>query len=201
MKKITLAILLFSVIIKAQNPLMIKEVSSSLKPTGNSAKADLNYAKWNGKVFYSGSGSNLLCVTDGTAAGTIGISNLGGSTNISTIIPAQDFVYVITSDITFSPTTASTDKIWKSDGTTAGTSLVYAFQTASGLTKVGVYYSVASHKKNYSVEGCFHYEENKYNFHKCYNKTIKFLRTKYISETKADSILIEINNFIKGEEK
>jgi len=153
MKKITLAILLFSVIIKAQNPLMIKEVSSSLKPTGNSAKADLNYAKWNGKVFYSGLGSNLLCVTDGTAAGTIGISNLGGSTNISTIIPAQDFVYVITSDITFSPTTASTDKIWKSDGTIAGTSLVYAFQTASGLTNVGVYYSVASHKKNYSVEG------------------------------------------------
>lgn len=139
--------------IQAQNPLMIKEVSSSLKPTGNSAKADLNYAKWNGKVFYSGSGSNLLCVTDGTAAGTIGISNLGGSTNISTIIPAQDFVYVITSDITFSPTTASTDKIWKSDGTTAGTSLVYAFQTATGLTNVGVYYSVASHKKNYSVEG------------------------------------------------
>ncbi len=56
-------------------------------------------------------------------------------------------------------------------------------------------------EKNYCVEGCFHYEENKYNFHKCYNKTIKFLRTKYISETKADSILIEINNFIKGEEK
>ena len=152
MKKITFAILLFSVIIKAQNPLMIKEVSSSLKPTGNSAKADLNYAKWNEKVFYSGSGSNILCVTDGTTAGTMGISNLGGSTNISAIIPAQDFVYVITSDITFSPT-ASTDKIWKSDGTTAGTSLVYAFQPASGFTNMGLFYSVASHYKNYSVDG------------------------------------------------
>ena len=54
-------------------------------------------------------------------------------------------------------------------------------------------------EKNYYVEGCFHYELNKYSFHKCYNRTIKFLRTKYISETKADSILIEINNFIKGE--
>lgn len=153
MKKITLAILLFSSIIQAQNPLMIKEVSSSLKPNGNSAKADLNYAKWNGKVFYSGTGSNLLCVTDGTTTGTIGISNLGGSTNISTIIPAQDFVYIVTSDVSFSPSISSTDKIWKSDGTTAGTSLVYAFQTASGLTNVGVFYSVASHKKNYSIDG------------------------------------------------
>lgn len=54
-------------------------------------------------------------------------------------------------------------------------------------------------EKNYYVEGCFHYEENKYNFHKCYNKTIKFLRTKYISETKAELILTKMNNFIKGE--
>lgn len=152
MRKITLAIVLFSAIIQAQNPTTIKDVTSSLKPTGNSAKADLNYAKWNEKVFYSGSGSNILCVTDGTTAGTMGISNLGGSTNISAIIPAQDFVYVITSDITFSPT-ASTDKIWKSDGTTAGTSLVYAFQPASGFTNMGLFYSVASHYKNYSVDG------------------------------------------------
>lgn len=152
MKRITLAILLFSAIIRAQNPMMIKDLASSLKPTGNSVKADLNYAKWNGKMFYSGSGSNILCVTDGTTAGTIGISNLGGSTNISAIIPAQDFVYVITSDITFSPT-ASTDKIWKSDGTVAGTSLVYAFQPASGFTNMGLFYSVASHYKNYSIDG------------------------------------------------
>ena len=55
-------------------------------------------------------------------------------------------------------------------------------------------------EKNYCVEGCFYYEENKYKFDKCYNKTIKFLRTKYISETTADSILTEMNNFIKGEE-
>ena len=54
-------------------------------------------------------------------------------------------------------------------------------------------------ERNYYVEGFFDYEENKYNFDKCYNKTIKFLRTKYISETTADSILTEMNNFIKGE--
>ena len=54
-------------------------------------------------------------------------------------------------------------------------------------------------EKNYYVEGCFYCEENKYVFNKSFNKTIKFLRTKYISETKVDSILIEINNFIKGE--
>lgn len=153
MKKITLAILLFSAIINAQNPTIVKDVTASLQPTGNSNDADLNYAKWNGKVFYSGEGSNILCVTDGTTAGTMGISNLGGSTNISTIIPAQDFVYIVTSDVSFSPSIASTDKIWKSDGTTAGTSLVYAFSAAPGFTNVGVYYSVSGHKKNYSVDG------------------------------------------------
>lgn len=54
-------------------------------------------------------------------------------------------------------------------------------------------------EKNYYIEGCFDYEENKYYFYKCFNEKINFLRTKYINETKLDSILIEINNFIKGE--
>ncbi|MCZ8197404.1 MAG: T9SS type A sorting domain-containing protein [Flavobacterium sp.] len=154
MKKIfAIVFLLLVTILEAQTATVIKNVTSSLKPTGNSNKADLNYAKWNGKVFYSGTGSNILCVTDGTSAGTMGISSLGGSTNISNIIPAQDFVYVITSDITFSPSIASIDKIWKSDGTTAGTSLVYEFQAASGFSNAGVYYSVSGHKKNYSVDG------------------------------------------------
>ena len=54
-------------------------------------------------------------------------------------------------------------------------------------------------EKNHYVEGCFDYEENKYYFYKCFNEKINFLRTKYVSETKLDSILIEINNFIKGE--
>ena len=54
-------------------------------------------------------------------------------------------------------------------------------------------------EKNYYVEGCFDYKDNKYYFHKCFNEKINFLRTKYISETKADLILTEIDNFIKGE--
>ena len=54
-------------------------------------------------------------------------------------------------------------------------------------------------EKKYYVEGCFYCEENKYVFNKSFNKTIKFLRTKYISETKAELILTEMNNFIKGE--
>ena len=54
-------------------------------------------------------------------------------------------------------------------------------------------------ERNYYVEGFFDYEENKYDFHKCFNKTNKFLRIKYISETKAELILTEMNNFIKGE--
>lgn len=154
MKKFyTLFLLLSGAIVNAQNPLVVKDVTSSLKPTGNSDKADLNYAKWNGKIFYAGTGSNMLCVTDGTTAGTMGISTLGGTTNISTIIPVQDFVYIITSDVTFSPSTASTDKIWKSDGTPAGTTLVYSFETAAGVTNVGVFYSVSTHKKNYSIDG------------------------------------------------
>ena len=149
----TLLLLLTSVVINAQNPLVVKDVTSTLKPTGNSAKADLNYAKWNGKIFYAGTGSNMLCVTDGTTAGTIGISALGGTTNVSAIIPAQDFVYIITSDITFSPTIASTDKIWKSDGTAAGTTLVYSFTPSAGFSNVGIFYSVPAHYKNYSVDG------------------------------------------------
>ncbi len=153
MRKITLSILLFSAIVNAQTPTIVKDVTSALYPSGNSVGADLNYSKWNGKVFYSGSGSNLLCVTDGTTTGTIGISNLGGSTNIANIIPAQDFVYIITSDVTFSPSIGSTDKIWKSDGSTTGTTLVYAFEKAPGFTNVGFYYSVLGHRKNYSVSG------------------------------------------------
>lgn len=54
-------------------------------------------------------------------------------------------------------------------------------------------------EKNYYVEGCFDFKENEYTFHKCFNEKIKFLRTKYISETKVDLILTELNNFIKGE--
>ena len=56
-------------------------------------------------------------------------------------------------------------------------------------------------ERNYYVEGFFDYEENKYDFRKCFNKTNKFLRIKYISETKVELILTEMNNFIKGEEK
>ncbi len=151
-KYYTLTLVLFSIFLNAQNPIVVKDVTAALKPFGNSTGPDLNYAKWNGKVFYSGTGSNTLCVTDGTTAGTLGISSLGGSTNIPNIIPAQDFVYIITSDITFSPF-STTDKIWKSDGTVAGTSLVHAFQTAPGTSNVGTFYSVATHKKNYSVDG------------------------------------------------
>lgn len=54
-------------------------------------------------------------------------------------------------------------------------------------------------ERNYYVEGFFDCEENKYVFNKSFNKTIKFLRTKYISETKAELISTEMNNFIKGE--
>ena len=54
-------------------------------------------------------------------------------------------------------------------------------------------------EKNYYVEGCFYCEENKYVFYKCFNTSNKFLRTKYINKIKADSILTELNNFIKGE--
>jgi len=151
-KYYTLVLVLFSILLNAQNPIVVKNVTTALKPNGNSTGPDLNYAKWNGKVFYTGTGSNTLCVTDGTTAGTVGISSLGGSMNVPNIIPAQDFVYVITSDITFSPF-STTDKIWKSDGTVAGTSLVHAFQTAPGTSNVGTFYSVATHKKNYSVDG------------------------------------------------
>lgn len=153
MRKITILMLLFGFFVNAQNPLLIKDVTSSLQPIGNSVESDINFAKWNGKIFYSGNGGTILCVTDGTTAGTVAISTLGGSSSISTIIPAQDFVYIVTSDVSFSPTITSTDKIWKSDGTALGTSLVYSFDPAPGFSNVGVYYSVSKHRKNYSVDG------------------------------------------------
>jgi ELWxxDGT repeat protein len=153
MKKITLSILLFTTLLNAQTPTIVKDVSSSLYPNGNSLSGDLNYAKWNGKIFYSGTGNNLLCVTDGTSEGTIGISSLEGSTTIAHLIPAQDFVYIITRETTFTPSIGSVEKLWKSNGTSTGTSLVYSFETAPGFTNIGAYYSVSSHKKNYSVDG------------------------------------------------
>ena len=51
-KKITFLALLFTLITKAQQPILIKDVTSSLQPTGSSVAADLNHAKWNGKVFF-----------------------------------------------------------------------------------------------------------------------------------------------------
>ena len=55
MKKIfAIVFLLLVTILEAQTATVIKNVTSSLKPTGNSNTADLNYTKWNNKIFYSG---------------------------------------------------------------------------------------------------------------------------------------------------
>lgn len=153
MKKNTLLVLLFFCVqMNAQQPRLIKDVTSSLTPNAlSTSQIPWNNCVWNNKAFYSGTGSNRLVVTDGTAAGTIGISNLGAET-ISKIIPAQDFVYIITSVTSFSPSISATDKIWKSDGTASGTVLVKALGSTS-LSEINVYYSVEGHKKNYSLDG------------------------------------------------
>ncbi len=153
MKKITfLAFLVGCINSYAQQPTLIKDVTSSLNPNAlSTSQVPWNNCVWNGKAFYSGTGSNRLVITDGTSAGTVGISNVGAET-ITKIIPAQDFVYVITSVTTFTPSIVSTDKIWKSDGTSAGTVLVKALGSTS-LSEINMYYSVDGHKKNYSLDG------------------------------------------------
>ncbi|SEP79960.1 T9SS type A sorting domain-containing protein [Flavobacterium urocaniciphilum] len=152
MKKHYLFFLLTALLGFSQQPTLVKDVTSTLNPNAlSTSQIPWNNCVWNGKAFYSGSGSNRLVVTDGTNAGTVGISNLGGET-ISKIIPAQDFVYVITSVTTFTPSISATDKIWKTDGTPAGTVLVKTLGTTS-LSEINIYYSVEGHKKNYSLDG------------------------------------------------
>jgi ELWxxDGT repeat protein len=92
-----------------------------------------------------------LCVTDGTAAGTLYLADIG-SGSIAATIPAQDFMYIITNRLaSFSPF-AYEAQIWKSNGTALGTSLVYTMPQA-GISNSCIWTSDRDIRRNFSVSG------------------------------------------------
>jgi ELWxxDGT repeat protein len=137
----------------AQSPLMVKTVSGTT--TEPSAKNQTLWQNngWNGLFFYQGKGSPAkLSVTDGTNAGTIFLADLGNAETITHIIPAQDFVYVLASRIaSISPFTVEF-QIWKSNGTTSGTSLIYTLPVAP-FTSAPSFTSDRDDLRNFSISG------------------------------------------------
>lgn len=108
----------------AQNPIIVKNMSAANLTPNQQNQTDWVNNEWNGLFFLDiAFQHSKTCVTDGTNAGTVSLADLTGST-IKVIIPAQDFVYVITNVASFSPSFSSMDYIWKSDGTASGTLLV-----------------------------------------------------------------------------
>lgn len=137
----------------AQNPAIVKTVGSTvLQPTSTDQEGWKNN-EWNGKFFYQGTGTpSKLCVTDGTTAGTVYVTDIGNGGLVVTI-PSQDFIYIITNRlVSFSPFTFESE-IWKSDGTPAGTSLVKTMPQIASNTISNVWTSDRDAKKNFSVAG------------------------------------------------
>lgn len=146
MKKLYALLLLLSFMDQsdAQNPVLIKQVDNlSLSPNTTSAGTDLSYRfqKSNGKLFYKSANGTGLNVTDGTTAGTVNIytfTKAPGSSFLSFVIlgAAQDFMYLlVTSQWPSAPNifdTPTQQEIWKSDGTTLGTQLVFSMNNTLG---------------------------------------------------------------------
>lgn len=137
----------------AQAPVLVKSVGGTvMEPSGEDQKRwQNNY--WNGMFFYQGKGApSKLCVTDGTEAGTKFITNLGNG-GFHAVLPAKDFVYIITSElVSFSPFTYKYE-IWRTDGTVAGTNLIMTPPNAVGLSNASSFYSDQNSVFNYSLDG------------------------------------------------
>ena len=77
--------LLFSLIfcvlttlIFAQAPSIVKAVGGTVTEPNATDQEGWKSNEWNGLFFYAGTGSpTKLCVTDGTSAGTVFVSNIG----------------------------------------------------------------------------------------------------------------------------
>jgi len=137
----------------AQNPAVIKAVGgTATEPKTNSQDAWENN-QWNNKFFYQAKGSTCkLAVTDGTDAGTIQIADLGNVSIVSTV-PAANGMYILTNETVFAPSLAVSSKLWKSDGTTAGTVLLKQFDP-HGFSTPGVdITSDGQNERNYAVTG------------------------------------------------
>lgn len=136
-----------------QAPQVVKAVAGAVTEPYAKDQEGWKNNEWNGLFFYRGTGSPMkLCVTDGTNAGTIFVANLSGATWKATI-PAQDFMYIITNAASFSPSFTSTDYIYRSDGTAAGTSLVYTMPGITSFSTTNTWTSDRDVTRNYSVSG------------------------------------------------
>jgi len=151
-----LLILLFGILLKninAQNPTVVKTVSSTTTEPNFKNQEGWQNNYWNGLFFYQGKGSpTKLSVTDGSNAGTVNIGEIGLGDIIYTF-PAKDFMYIITNRFaSFSPLTQET-QIWKSNGTQAGTTLVITMPQIPGVSLSNVFGSDRDNKRNFSVSG------------------------------------------------
>ncbi|MFN8250828.1 MAG: T9SS type A sorting domain-containing protein [Ferruginibacter sp.] len=155
MKYIVIVFFFLSLILfaKAQAPAIVKAVTGAVTEPKNKDQEGWKNSEWNGLFFYQGTGSGVkLCVTDGTSDGTVFLADLGTSQTLLSTIPAQSFIYIITTRIvSISPFTTE-KQIWRSDGTTAGTSLVFTtVPTPTSVTTV--FTSDRDAQKNFSVTG------------------------------------------------
>jgi ELWxxDGT repeat protein len=134
MKKIfTLIAIFVAQFTNAQNPVIVKTVSSTVTEPEYKDQLYWENNEWNGLFFYQGKGTpSKLCITDGTTAGTQYVTDIG-SGQLTFTIPAQDFMYLIViNTISVSPAITETT-LWKSDATAAGTSLIYTFPQIMGV--------------------------------------------------------------------
>ncbi len=136
----------------AQAPAIIKSVGGAVTEPVSKDQEGWKSNEWNGLFFYQGTGTpSKLCVTDGTSAGTVYLADVGSGTIVATI-PAQDFMFIITSRIaSFSPILYEA-QIWKSDGTASGTSLVYTMPQSS-ISNACIFTSDRDSRRNFSVSG------------------------------------------------
>lgn len=145
--------LLYHCLSFAQAPSVVKAVAGTTAEPKNKDQEGWKSNEWNGKFFYQGTGTGVkLCVTDGTNAGTIFVADLSGTT-LKATLPAQDFMYIITNGASFSPSFTSTDYIYQSDGTAAGTSLVFTMPAITSFSTTNAWTSNRDLTKNFSISG------------------------------------------------
>ncbi|RYY48109.1 MAG: hypothetical protein EOO06_11165, partial [Chitinophagaceae bacterium] len=156
MKYSCLAILacLLTIGLTAQNLQIIKTVGQQTTEPKDASQDGWETNEWNGNFFYQAksSGTFKLAVTDGTSSGTVVIADFGNA-SVTNTIPAADFMYFFTNEVVTTPSFGIKEKIWKSDGTTAGTVLVKEFDAHSfsiGGVDAG---TDGQNERNYSVAG------------------------------------------------
>ena len=156
MKQLLPFFLLFSAgLLQAQNPRLIKNLAGTVTQPGSAFESPDFWKnnQWNGLFFYLGTGTpSKLCITDGTDAGTRYLADIGTGT-IHKIIPAKDFVYIITTAIISPSPYTLRYEMWKSDGTAAGTVLIRVLPDVVGITNGGQFTSNVQSTFNYSLDG------------------------------------------------